>query len=117
MIIGKRLKDLRLSKGLNQQQIGEMLGVTKVSICGYENGTRTPSLETFLMIAELFGVTTDYLLGREVEIKDEETNEHIGNISKDDVEIIKELKNCETLYNRIIKDPKRYVSLINKKMK
>ena len=75
MIIGKRLKDLRLSKGLNQQQIGEMLGVTKVSICGYENGTRTPSLETFLMIADLFGVTTDYLLGREVEIKDEPVKE------------------------------------------
>ena len=47
MIIGNRLKKLRLSKGLNQQELGDLIGVTKVSICGYENGTRTPNLENF----------------------------------------------------------------------
>ena len=89
--------------------------MTKVSVCGYENGTRCPSLETFMQLADILGVTTDYLLGREVKITNEE--DCLGYISKDDICIIKELKNSEQLYNKIIKDPKRYVSLINKKMK
>ena len=51
MLIGKRIKDMRLEKGLSQQELGDLLGVTKVSVCGYENGTRTPSLETFGLLA------------------------------------------------------------------
>ena len=44
-MIGKRLKELRIQKGLSQQDLGDAIGVTKVSICGYENGTRLPNLE------------------------------------------------------------------------
>ena len=116
MLIGKRIKDMRLEKGLSQQELGDMLGVTKVSVCGYENGTRIPSLETFNLIAETFNTTTDYLLGREITVLSENNKEYLGNISKDDIEIIKELKDSPKLYERLLKDSKRYVSLINKKM-
>ena len=68
MLIGKRIKDMRLEKGMSQQELGDMIGVTKVSVCGYENGTRTPSLETFCILADIFETTTDYLLGREVPV-------------------------------------------------
>ena len=44
MLIGKRIKELRIEKGLSQQQLGEIIGVTKVSVCGYENGSRVPTL-------------------------------------------------------------------------
>ncbi len=116
MLIGKRIKDMRLERGLSQQELGDLLGVTKVSVCGYENGTRTPSLETFDLMAKVFNTTTDYLLGREIRICDNEKGEYLGNISKDDVQIITELKENPKLYERIIKDSKRYVSLIYKKM-
>ena len=75
MLVGKRIKDMRLEKGMSQQELGDLIGVTKVSICGYENGTRTPSLETFCILAEIFETTTDYLLGREVSVVNEEGNE------------------------------------------
>ena len=42
MLIGKRIKDMRLEKGMSQQELGDMIGVTKVSICGYENGNYPP---------------------------------------------------------------------------
>ena len=45
MLIGKRIKELRLERKMSQQELGDMIGVTKVSICGYENGTRTPFLK------------------------------------------------------------------------
>ena len=116
MLIGKRIKDMRLEKGLSQEELGDLLGVTKVSVCGYENGTRTPSLDTFNLLADVFHTTTDYLLGREIVIRDEESREYLGNISQDDVDIIQELKGNPKLYERLIKDCKRYVSLIHKKM-
>lgn len=51
-MIGKRLKELRIQKGLSQQDLGDAIGVTKVSICGYENGTRLPNLEKLVSLAE-----------------------------------------------------------------
>ncbi len=116
MLIGKRIKDMRIERGLSQQELGDLLGVTKVSVCGYENGTRTPSLDTFNLLAEVFNTTTDYLLGREIAIRDKENSEYLGNISKDDIDIINELKENTKLYEKILRDCKRYVSLINKKM-
>ena len=117
MLIGKRIKDLRIEKGMSQQDLGDLVGVTKVSICGYENGTRTPSLETFDLLADIFGVSADYLLGREVPIVNEMNNEFIGSVSRDDIDIIQEFRHYPNLYTKLIKDVKRYVSLINKKMR
>ena len=47
MIIGERIRRIRLSKNYSQEQLGKLVGVTKVSISGYENGTRIPKLEQF----------------------------------------------------------------------
>ena len=117
MIVGSRIKDLRIGQNLSQQQLGDLLGVSKVSICGYENGTRTPSLETFCILADIFETTTDYLLGREVPIVTEDGSEYIGAISRDDIDIINEIRHYPNLYTKLIKDVKRYVSLIVKKMR
>ena len=117
MLVGKRIKDMRLEKGMSQQELGDLIGVTKVSICGYENGTRTPSLDTFCVLADIFETTTDYLLGREVPVVSEDGNELIGVVSRDDINIINEIKHYRNLYGKLIKDVKRYVSLIVKKMR
>lgn len=117
MLIGKRIRDLRIEKGLSQQELGDIIGVTKVSICGYENGTRTPSLETFALLADTFGTTTDYLLGREVPIICEDNKEYIGSISSIDIELIQELRHYPTLYDKILKDVRRAINLINKKLR
>jgi len=116
MFIGQRLKSLRKEMGLSQQALGDELGITKVSICGYENGTRIPSLETFVLIADFFGVTTDYLLGREEIVINEKDGNYVGSISSDDIKVQKEFRKYRKLYNMLINDPKRTVSLINKKM-
>ena len=116
MLVGRRIKEQRIKKGLSQQELGELIGVTKVSICGYESGTRLPSLEIFESLAEIFDTTTDYLLGREVLVKNENNRKVIGKISQDDLKLIEELKHYKNLYDKMIKDTKRYINLINKKM-
>ena len=44
-MIGKRVRELRIKKGMSQQELGNAIGVTKVSVCGYESGSRLPNLE------------------------------------------------------------------------
>ena len=113
MLYSERIKKLRLDRGMSQQDLGDMIGVTKVSICGYENGTRTPSLETLDILADILETSTDYLLGR----TDKKSNElKQQDISIDDYNIIKEIRNYNHLYFKMIKDPRRYINLINKKL-
>lgn len=64
MGLPSRLKSLRLEKKLTQEQLGKKINVTKVSISGYEKGTRTPDLDTLQRIADFFDTSVDYLLGR-----------------------------------------------------
>ncbi|WP_277631362.1 helix-turn-helix domain-containing protein [Atopococcus tabaci] len=63
---GARLQELRKQKKWTQKELGAMLGVTHVSVSGYESGNRFPDTETLAKIADIFGVSTDYLLGRDV---------------------------------------------------
>ena len=55
---------LRTSKGLNQEEIANELGVSKSSVAMWETGKRLPSPELFEQIADYFNVDIDYLYGR-----------------------------------------------------
>ena len=63
MLLGKRIKELRKEKGLTQQELGDLINVTKVSICCYENETRVPNLETLIALAKVFKMEINYFLG------------------------------------------------------
>ena len=76
MSFGTRLKELRNNKHMSQEELGNFLNVGKSSISSYENGTREPSKEAIVKIAEIFGVTTDYLLGNTSSITDEGLTEN-----------------------------------------
>lgn len=117
MIVGRRIKDLRIEQNLSQQQLGDLLGVSKVSICGYENGSRIPSLDIFNAMINIFGVSADYLLGREMFVVAEEESEYLAHLSKEEVDLVHELRNFPILYDRLIKNPTRYLNLISKKLK
>lgn len=64
MDFGERLKKLRTSKRLTQEELGKIVHVSKVSISGYERGERSPDRETLTDLADYFEVSTDYLLAR-----------------------------------------------------
>jgi transcriptional regulator with XRE-family HTH domain len=60
----ERLKQLRGEKGLTQQEVSDAVGVARETYARYESGARTPDIDMLSRLADLFGVTTDYLLGR-----------------------------------------------------
>lgn len=62
---GQILKDLRKSKGLNQSYFSDMLGISLTAYQKYEHGTAEPNFDNLSKLADFYGVTTDYLLGRE----------------------------------------------------
>jgi len=59
-----RLKELREQRGLSQKQVSEVLGCSSVTYLRYENGTHDPSIETLINLADFFGVSIDYMVGR-----------------------------------------------------
>lgn len=59
---GKKLKELRIDKGLSQQKLGELLGFCNQTISFWESGSREPDLDTLVNIAHFFGVSVDELL-------------------------------------------------------
>lgn len=59
-----RLRELRNSKGLSQQQLADIVGMSKSSINMYERGDREPGLELLEAFADYFNVDMDYLVGK-----------------------------------------------------
>ena len=63
--LNENIKKLRVARGMNQVKLAQALGVTKQCVSNWENGNVLPSIDMLVKIAEVFGVTTDHLLGRE----------------------------------------------------
>ena len=61
-VFGKRLKELRIEKGLSQKKLGEVFNVCNQTISFWETGSREPDLDTLLKIAHFFDVTLENLL-------------------------------------------------------
>lgn len=63
-MVGKIIKELRTEKGLSQQALGKAVGVSQKAIDYWERGVNEPKASYIILLADYFGVTTDYLLGR-----------------------------------------------------
>lgn len=62
---GQILRELRLSKNLNQSVLSTLLDVSQPAYQKYENGLSEPNYDALCKLADFYGVSTDYLLGRE----------------------------------------------------
>jgi transcriptional regulator with XRE-family HTH domain len=63
MLQTQRLKELRKRKKLIQQNMADLLNVTRTAYVKYEKGQSQPPNDSLLIMADFFGVSTDYLLG------------------------------------------------------
>lgn len=60
----QRLKYLREEAGLRRVVLAELCGLDRCSITDYERGRREPQLGAVVRLADFFGVSLDYLVGR-----------------------------------------------------
>ena len=63
---GKILRELRQENALSQRALGDYLSMSNQTVSFWETGSREPDLDTLVKLAEFFGVSVDYLLGRDV---------------------------------------------------
>ncbi len=89
MSLGKRLKEARERCGLSQKQAAQKLNITNKALSTYERDFRDPDTGTLKRLAELYNVSTDYLLDRKPN-KTSKLDETVN-------EALEELKNEETL--------------------
>lgn len=66
------LKNLRMEKNMSQQELADIVGKTQQAVYLWEKGENEPGIESLILIADFFGVTTDFLLGRQTEAAEEE---------------------------------------------
>ncbi|MDE6356182.1 MAG: helix-turn-helix domain-containing protein [Clostridia bacterium] len=59
----ERLKELRVSKGVSQKELGKLIGATYSAISYWETGVNEPKLSYIIALCKYFEVSADYLLG------------------------------------------------------
>ena len=62
---GQRIKSLRTGKGLNQAELGKLLGLDQGTVSKMERGENEPTAKTLRLLREIFGVTIDWILSGE----------------------------------------------------
>lgn len=71
----EKLEEIRKSKGLFQSQVAQVLKITQQQYQLYESGKREIPLHLIVVLADFYGVSIDYLVGRE-----EPNSENCGNV-------------------------------------
>ena len=64
MDLGSKIRELRLEKNMLQKELAAHLQVSTGTVCNYEKNTHFPDGDALCKIADLFGVSIDYLMGR-----------------------------------------------------
>lgn len=81
-MLGERIVELRIERGLKQIELAEELGIANTTLSQYESGQRRPSDEVKIRMATFFDVTLDYLMDYKGE---EEMNEELFSTVSDPI--------------------------------
>lgn len=79
---GKRVQNLRTDAGLSMEQLAEKLKISKSRVNMWENGGIIPRRDMLIKVAELFGVSTDFLLGSGQEGKEPKADKEVQIIQR-----------------------------------
>ena len=65
IIVVERIKELMKVEGVSQYALAKKLGISQSTICNWLNGKKEPSIESLWKLADFFGETIDYIVGRD----------------------------------------------------
>ncbi|MBR2833609.1 MAG: helix-turn-helix transcriptional regulator [Bacilli bacterium] len=116
-INGAKIREARKKLGMSQDNLALKLGVSKVTICWYETGERTPCLKHFLKLADILNLSLDELVGREISVVAQEDEDYVVRMSKKDIEVLNEIKNRKKFYKKLYRNPVKVLDLVVEEMK
>lgn len=91
MFFADTLKKLRGKRGITQKELALTLGVSERTVRKYESGEMQPSTDKLLQLAELFNVSVDYLLGKQVSA--EALQKYVADLSSAELTALQEFIN------------------------
>lgn len=68
MTLGEKLKACRSSKGISQEKVAELVGVSRQAVTKWENDQTTPSSDNLMALASIYGVSLDELVSEKQNI-------------------------------------------------
>ena len=80
-----RLEEMRKEKGFTQRELASKVGVNEVSMSRYIKGERVPTVPTIVSIAQVLGVSVDYLVGTSNVKKRQNNADRIRNMSDEEL--------------------------------
>lgn len=98
-MFAQRLQNIRQEKKLTMTELASLTNTTKNTIWNYENGVSKAPQDMLIKLADVLGVSTDYLLGR---------SEHpypSTQLSEKEIFILNEIKGYPDLYDFLVKNP------------
>lgn len=84
MTLGNRLYEMRKAKGLSQEQVAEILGVTRQTISKWETDQTTPDFDKIIPLCELYNVSTDELLKGKTEQQTDNCNQYYYDLPQEE---------------------------------
>lgn len=105
-IMVQNLKVLRIRKGISQQQLADVIGVSQQSINKYENHMIEPDISTLMALADFFNTSVDYLIGHTEIDHIIESVQHYD-LNSDEILLIDG-------YRKLVKEEKESIQLIIK---
>ena len=103
-----QLKELRKERNLTQEELGELIGISKVSISNYENGLQKPTVETLVLLAKALDCSINHLLGLDYI--------NLQELKKDE-RIFKSIKRNEVIYKYLLEDSRNRIKEIEEYIK
>lgn len=88
--MAKRLIELREKNNFSQSFVARQIGVTPALISAYEKQERNPSINKLIALADIYHVSTDYILGR-VRTNDASTIIHVEHLTDTQIKIVRDL--------------------------
>ncbi|WMJ89518.1 helix-turn-helix domain-containing protein [Anaerocolumna sp. MB42-C2] len=110
MDIGKKIRNLRLEKNIPQNDLAQILGVSKSTMSNYERNYSTPDPDILVKLAEYFNVSVDYLFDYEnSRQRFEGTKETTNYTHSKSTVLTKDEWNVLNYYNRLTDEYKDYI--------
>ena len=81
MILADKIINERKKNGWSQEDLAEMLSVSRQSVSKWESAQAVPDLNKIIKMAEIFSVSTDYLLKDEIEAEEKNASDYVDNSS------------------------------------
>lgn len=111
-MLSQRLKYARNKLKLTQEELAVKVNTTKSTISNYENGHSTPSNDMLVLLSDVLEVSTDYLLGRTDDSKNNAPVTVAGqeiNLSIEELQLFNELKKHPIMFHDLASDPEAKV--------